>query len=126
MLKIKEIRDIINDIQYLDWEIKLRFDGDRPYLQVFGHGPNPQNNMKNEAWCGRKWFVSYFMCKNEVIRTAYKAIECAVAHEMNENFLYKGLPVFTPHMDYDKIIQMMNGEKYIDARDNGMLSSDGE
>lgn len=116
----EEIKAIIDRIEYLDWEIRLRLDGTRIYLQIFGHGPNPKNDMIEEDWSGRKWFVSPHMCINEIIRTAYKAIECAVAHEMNEMFLYRGQPVFTPHMDYDEIAEIMDDHSMTDARDNGM------
>ena len=115
-----EIKAIIDRIEYLDWEIRVRMDGERPYVQVFGHGPNPKNNMEEEDWSSRKWFISPHMCINEIIRTAYKAIECAVAHEMNEMFLYKGQAVFTPHMDYDEIAEIMEDHSMTNSRDNGM------
>ena len=119
-LSFDEIGEIIDRIEYLDWEIRLRSDGPRPYLQIFGHGPNPKNNMEEEDWSGRKWFISPHMCINEIIRTAYKAIECSVAHEMNEMFLYKGQAVFTPHMDYDEIAEIMKDHSMTNSRDNGM------
>ncbi len=119
-LSFDEIGEIIDRIEYLDWEIRLRSDGPRPYLQIFGHGPNPKNDMIEEDWSGRKWFISPHMCINEIIRTAYKAIDCAVQHEMNEMFLYKGQPVFTPHMDYDEIAEIMEDHSLTNARDNGM------
>jgi hypothetical protein len=76
--------------------------------------------MKDAQWSGRKWFISPHMCQNEVIRTAYKAIECAVAHEMNENFLYRDVAIMTPHMDYDEIVDIMNDHDCIDSREDGM------
>ena len=119
-MTVFEIKEIVANIKYLDWELRVRMDGERPYLQVFGNGPNPDNNMEVEQWSGRKWFLSPHMCKNEVIRTAYKAVECAVAHEMNECFLYKGVAVMTPHLDYEEVVTMMQDHDCIDARDNGM------
>ena len=120
MFSESEIREIVSNISYLDWEIRLKHDGDRPYVQVYGHGPDPKDGMKDAQWSGRKWFISPHMCKNEIIRTAYKAIECAVAHEMNEVFLYKGVAIMTPHMDYEEIVTIMNDHNCSDSREDGM------
>lgn len=120
MFTVTEIDEIVANVSYLDWEIRLLLDGPRPYIQVFGHGSDPKDGMRDAQWSGRKWFVSQHMCKNEIIRTAYKAIECAVAHEMNENFLYKGVAVMTPHMDYEEIVDIMTDHDCIDAREDGM------
>ncbi len=76
--------------------------------------------MEDADWSSRKWFLSPHMCKNEIIRTAYKAIECAVAHEMNENFLYKGVAIMTPHMDYEEIVNIMTDHDCSDSRAGGM------
>ena len=122
MFKVEEIVNIISHVSYLDWKIMILMDGDtpRPYLQVHGHGPDPKEGMEDAEWSGRKWFLSPHMCKNEIIRTAYKAIECAVAHEMNENFLYKDVAIMTPHIDYEEIVSLMNDHDCIDSREDGM------
>lgn len=117
--RIDEIREIVGQIKYLDWEIMVRMDGDRPYLQVKGNGPNPDTGTVDE-WTGRKWFLSPHMCRNEVIRTAHKAIEEAVLHEMNEQFTYCGVRIFDPRLNYDKIVDMAEDEDFLDARENGM------
>lgn len=135
MLTIHEIRTIVGNMKYLDWEIALKIDPrsihetgmkdeqpGRPYIQIFGHGPDPSNNMEDTPWSSRKWTLSYSMCKNEIIRTALKAIEGAVAHEMYENILYKGYAIFTPHMDYDIQVEMMQklGDGFKNSRIDGM------
>jgi len=130
-LSFKELQDIVAEVTYLDWKLVVELDKAatlvpneqrRPYLQVLGHGPDPQDGMKDAEWSSRKFWLSGVMCKNEVIRTALKAIECAVAHEMYENILYKGYPVFTPHMDYDVQVEMMRtkGDGFKNSRTDGM------
>lgn len=128
MKSLKEIQRIVDNCEFLDWDVRLRLDHElpeddsafRPYVQIFGHGPNPKNNMEEEKWSGRKWFISPHMCTNEIVRTCYKAIHCAVLHEMNEMFLYKGQAVFTPHMDYDEIAKIMSERSLSDSRHDGM------
>jgi hypothetical protein len=138
MLTIHEIRAIVGNMKYLDWKIEVKIDPmslvgqtltpvegahpGRPYLQVFGHGPDPKQGMKDAEWSSRKWWLSYNMCKNEVVRTVLKAIEGAVAHEMYENILYKNCAVFTPHMDYDVQVGMVQkmGDEFKNSRIDGM------
>jgi len=99
------------------WDILLRYDGKRPYLQVedkhgvdnFGGEPLP--------WRGRKWLLSPHMCVSEVVRTAYKAITTAVEHEVNERFLYKGVPVFDPHRNVDLLVKIAKDKNAIDSRE---------
>jgi len=131
-LSFAELRTIVAEVTYLDWKLVVELDKAvaglvsnehrRPYLQVLGHGPDPQNNMKDSEWSSRKFWLSGVMCKNEVIRTALKAIECAVAHEMYENILYRGCAVFTPHMDYDVQVELMRskGDGFKNSRIDGM------
>jgi hypothetical protein len=117
--RIDEIRALVSEVSYLDWDIMVRMDGERPYLQVRGNGPCPETGEIDE-WTGRKWFLSPHMCNNEIIRTAYKAIEAAVLHEMNEHFTYRSVAIFNPHMNYDKIVDMAGDTDFLDTRDNGM------
>jgi hypothetical protein len=47
----------------------------------------------------RKWYLSSHACESEIIRTAYKAIEAAELHELQENFIYCGQRIFDPHLN---------------------------
>ena len=52
-LSFCELQDIVAQVTYLDWKLvveldkaakgKVSDDHRRPYLQVLGHGPDPQN-----------------------------------------------------------------------------------
>ena len=114
-----EFERIISEIEVpFNWDLLLRYDDKRPYLQVedkhgvdnFTGGPLP--------WRGRKWLLSPHMCISEVVRTAYKAIVTAVEHEVNEQFLYKGEAVFDPHRNIDLLVEIAGRKNAIDSRDN--------
>jgi hypothetical protein len=45
------------------------------------------------------------MIKDEIIQTAYKAVEAAVLHEMRESFKYRGRAIFDPHISVDTLWQ---------------------
>jgi len=106
MITVAEMKEILSNIKYNEegWEIVLRMDENRPYLQI--RCDTGVCNVTGEAfpWSGRKWFLSPHMCRSEIIRTAHKAVEAAVLHEMNEKFTYKGEMIFDPHIDLDAMV----------------------
>ncbi|MBS1990177.1 MAG: nucleoside 2-deoxyribosyltransferase domain-containing protein [Cyanobacteria bacterium SZAS LIN-3] len=53
---------------------------------------------------GRKWFVSQTCEISDVVRTAFKAISTWAEHEARENFKYKKVRVFSPHIDLDALV----------------------
>ena len=93
-----EIEALLDNVEYKDWDIVLRMDGDRPYLQIQFDAPDSFTGVVERQYC-RKWMLSYYMTDSEVVRTAYKAIEAAVLHELQEDFRFMEEPIFRPHYD---------------------------
>lgn len=107
-----ELADVLNDIQYKQYHhlIVRPFEDapDRFYLQVFG--PN--------GWTGRKWALSWHMTVSEVVLTAFKAFLTFEEHECREAFTYKGQKVLGPHLDLDKMAELLaSGELKESVRD---------
>jgi len=75
-----------------------RIEG-RIFLQVVYESPCVETG-KAEEWHGRKWYLSQFMIRDEVIKTAYAAFEAAVKHEVMEGFKYDNVVLFNPHISY--------------------------
>lgn len=115
----ERILAIIADCKYLDWEIAVDLldpqDSTRLYLQV--RCPNGINNVDGEkySWRGRKWAISRFMTETELVKTALMAVKVAAEHEMLENFKYKGLTIFDPHISVDDLVQLRK-DKELDGR----------
>ena len=109
-----EIQLILDNISYKDWDIVFREEGARPYLQIQFMAPDSFTGVVERQYC-RKWMLSRFMTDSEVVRTAYKAIEAAVLHEMQEDFRYNGEPIFRPHMDVEDLWQLSASDK-VDKR----------
>ena len=53
---------------------------------------------------GRKWIVSPFATKTEVVRTCHKAGLAFLEHEYNEMFTYHGYRIAGPHIDVDALV----------------------
>ena len=118
MMTLDEVKTIVFDCRYLiGWDILVKLDNDRPYLQISVDDTDNFTGLPLR-WTGRKWFLSYHMCKNEIVNTVYKAIEAAVMHEMRENFLYKNTAIFNPHLDPYKLVDFVNNPDNINEREN--------
>ena len=118
MMTFDQITEIVCNCKYQHWDIEVKLDGNRPYLQI--HVKEGLDNMTGLPleWTGRKWFLSYHMVKNEIVRTAFKAITCAVQHETEELFTYRGVSIFNPHLDPDKLVDFASNHDNIQERDN--------
>lgn len=119
MYTLQQIQEIVNQITYLDWKFRLFDDGNRALLQVQGNGICPKTGERVE-WTGRKHAISFHSCRNEIIRTAKLAIDRAVQHEVDEQFRYRGVAIFNPHMNYDLVVEMANQPEFEDARSDGL------
>lgn len=107
MKTFDEIKAVIDQIEYKKaWRFNLYVDGNRPILQVIFMGEDALTGKLEEQKC-RKWLLSYHMCNNELITTAYKAILAAEEHEVREFFTYKNVRVMNPHFSFDDIARLV-------------------
>ena len=111
------ILDLIEFKMFPTWELRLRIDNTRLYLQV--QDPSGICNVtgKKMPWSGRKWFLSPYMTDTEVVRTAHKAYITAVMHEADENFLYRGVSIYDPHINVDDLVKLRL-EYQLDVRED--------
>lgn len=100
---VNQIKAVLADINYKNWWFIVEQKDEGFYLQVAFMGPDSDNPTRVEEQHGRKWLISRFMTKNELIQTAFKAILTAEEHEVRENFLYKGRRILGPHIDVDAL-----------------------
>jgi len=64
----------------------------------------------------RKWRLSTYMTKSELVQTALKAVLTAEEHEARETFHYKGEAIFGPHFDIEELVRIAQ-EKRLDTRE---------
>lgn len=104
--------EIVSQIQYKDWQFIVNED----YLQVSFMSPCSVTGQIVEQK-GRKWRLSKFMTKSEIVSTALKAVLTAEEHEAREQFKYKTKAIFGPHFDVDKLAILCDSDA-VDVRDN--------
>ena len=95
--------EILRDVSFGEWEFMVRADGERPYLQIRAYEPCNETG-KLRRWQSRKWFLSPYMTKSEVVSTAFKAVMTAVEHETREKFTYYGAAIYAPHHNVDHLV----------------------
>lgn len=105
---VSKIEGWLMDVKYANWDLNVKLDGDRPYLQVgFWEADHTVEEGSAPAYqTGRKWVLSPHMTKSEVIQTAFKAIMTAEEHETREKFKYKGRAIFGPYFNVDDLVDI--------------------
>ncbi len=98
-----DIYDVLRQIEMPGYEFAVFVDGPRSYLQLRFWPTLSGDPFNPTPLCGRKWFLSPYMTKSEVVQTAFKAVITLIEHEAREAFLYKGRPVFGPHINVDSL-----------------------
>jgi hypothetical protein len=108
-MNMDQLKQLISEVKHEDYEFVLSsincVDGARPVLQVQHVGPDNTNPGETIIWRGRKWLLSSWMTPSEVVQTCLKACLTANEHECRERFTYRGVTLFDPHVDLDKLVE---------------------
>jgi len=101
-LTIHQVKDILSQIKYSSHTFEAEEAPGGFHVWIVG--------MEQDAYSGepalqqgRKWFVSLNCERSDVVRTAFKAVSTWAEHEARENFKYKKVRVFSPHIDLDAL-----------------------
>src|SRR5690606_37153327 len=110
----KDIDKITSNIKYKDWRFVVGEKNGTLSLQIKFNAPDNYTGEVEEQSC-RKYQLSEHMVKTEVVETAWLAVQRAELHEAGENFWYKGVLPYCPHIDIDARVEIMK-DKRIDIR----------
>jgi hypothetical protein len=86
-----------------------------PQLQVVFWAADAETGDTEIQYC-RKFILQYTMCNSEVIRTAYKAMQAAIQHELDEGFVFRGVRIFDPHLDLIGLAEYIRTDGTLDVR----------
>ncbi len=104
-LTLNGLKGIIEDIKYKDWKINVEERADCFTIKVTFMAEDIHTGKEELQHC-RKWFISKHACRAEIVRTAYKAVVAAETHEVDENFKFRSVRVYSPHNDPDDIVDV--------------------
>lgn len=116
MLSDKDIEEILSNISFPNFKFYFGRKDETRYLQIHCDG---KCNFSGQDlhWHGRKWMLSIYMIPNEIVQTAFKAVQAALEHEMREQFRYKDQTIFDPHLDVEYLVAIRKG-----MTDGGLVS----
>ncbi len=114
----EEIEKVVADCKYKNWQISVHEfkASNRLYLQVHDNQATDNTTGLDYRWSGRKWALSEHMTRTEIVKTALKAVMSAEEHETLENFKYKGISIFDPHINVDDLV-MLREQCELDERE---------
>lgn len=88
---------------------KDKKSGDRIYIQLV-YGAVDSRTKQFGVFKSRKWYLSEHMTDDEIIKTAYLALETAVKHEILEGFKIDGHSIFNPHINFEELLKISDKE----------------
>lgn len=116
--QVSRVDDVLERIKFDKWKFRTAFAGamyDALYLQIAADEVCNVTG-KPMMWTSRKWLLSKHMTDGEIVQTAFKAVMTAMEHEVREKFLYRGVSVFDPHYDIEKLVELRSSPDAIKER----------
>lgn len=102
MLTRDEMGEILADVSFQDYALRVTESSGRIYLQGSYDEPCINTGALMPQWT-RKWLLSPSMTRSEIVQTALKLCLTSMEHRTREHFLYRGRRVFGPHFDVDAL-----------------------
>lgn len=132
-MKFEEAREVISAVTYKPgWSFRLeKIDQNGHwFLQVCvdetATAAVDVQTGDRAAWRGGKFLISQHMTRNELVRTAHKAVVSAEMHELDEYFRYRGRAIFNPHLDPDALAGHAGKSANFEFRADSMMLREGE
>lgn len=109
------IEHVIRQVTYKNWNFELNFTEETPSLQVSFYATCSKTGVR-ALQKGRKWRLSYFMTKNELVNTCFLAVKTCEEHEFRELFKYSGQSIYGPHFNVDLLARLCEYPEHLDGR----------
>lgn len=109
-MSLYRFTQILNRITYPGLIFQTKKEGDHWHVRVrCPQGTDNTDPTQALPWNGRWWRLSEHMTDGEVVQTAFMAVTAAEEHERRERFLYRGVSVFDPHYDIERLVELRRG-----------------
>lgn len=127
MISYWDILEIVDSISYKPgWHLALLMDGDRPYFQLSvgvasdASLDSVRRDGTRTPWKSGKRYLSFYMCRQEIVGAAFALIKDAEMHEVHEWFRYRGASIYNPHLDPDVLVTVARKASSFVTRKNAM------
>ena len=121
-MDVNEVREILKEVEFkevgsIDYEFVVGEKFGEAFLQA-QYWDTDVVTGKKELQKTRKWPISQYAVKSEVVTTALKCVLTSVEHRVRENFKYRGKRIFGPHFDVDALWEIADKNVNLDYRGN--------
>jgi len=117
MQTLNSINKLIAAVQFGDWKFKVDTNKGVPYVQILFYATSNFSDDETAVLQScRKWMLSFYMCDEEIVSTAFKAMLAAVEHEAREQFTWEGQAIYRPHLDI-RTLHKISSQNLVDKRD---------
>lgn len=114
---IQDTRDLLKRIKMsmfgkkftIRCEVDNIYEDGRVFLQVVYFAACTKTGEEQE-WHGRKWYLSNYMTKDEVVKTCFTAFKAVIEHEIMEGFTVDNKVLFNPHVDFEELLKISDKE----------------
>jgi hypothetical protein len=97
-------REVLDRISFENYRFVIGVYADKMELRL--HYREADIDTGVEEWqVSRPWLIDLGCTPSDLVRTAFKAVMTSMEHRAREGFTYKGVRVFGPHFDVDKLVE---------------------
>lgn len=100
------VREIVGRVSFPGYEFQVENDTPGYFVRVYYREADVVDGVEDYQW-GRRWYVEPNSTPGQIAQTCFKAVLTSLEHRAREHFLYRGKPVLQPHMDVDKVWEML-------------------
>lgn len=115
--QILRFNDVLSRVTYPNFYFVVGVKKGVSYLQIQCQSKCNVTGV-DKMWKTRKWLLSRHMTDGEIVQTAFKATLTALEHEMREQFKYRDAPIFDPHYDIEKLVELRSNPVNLKERDS--------
>lgn len=104
--QFEKVQAIVKNVTFPGYSFRVGMLNDRVYVQITYKEKDVFDGAVEDQW-GREWVVAKNPTVGQVVQTCFKAVLTSMEHRTREHFLYRRKPVLQPHLDIDKLWDMM-------------------
>ena len=105
-MTLERAKAILRLIDFPGYHFQVMGNSSPMYLQATFHAPCSVAGGQPIRQTTRKWQLSAHMTPSELVQTALKCALTSVEHEAREQFRYRGLAIFGPHFNVDRLAEL--------------------
>ncbi len=101
---VEWVQSIVDEVKFENYTFTVFLDREGALIQA----TYPEEDISTgeiETQYTRKWLVSPFAVKSEIVKTMFKCCATSTEHRLREHFKYRGQRIFGPHIDVDALYE---------------------